>query len=499
MSDSHEARSEAKVPEALTQADVGVVGGGPAGMAAALELAACGLNVRMLDEGIRPGGQIHRQVPVGFTAKTPRGLEAPSHASGHTLIAEMQTNSGSITVESAATVWDVAAPRAGELARLWFEQQGRSRLLECRAVVLAPGAFDRAVPFPGWTLPGVITAGAAQVMVRGFQIKPGQRALVAGSGPLILPTVTALLAAGVKVVAALEACSARQAARALRGVLSHGGRLRESLHYAKALATRGLRLATGQTVFRVIADDQGNVARAVIGKVRRDGSPRFETAREIDVDIVCAGFGLIPSIELGQLFGCEAVYTESRGGWHLQVDEAQASNVEGIWAAGEICGIGGGQVAEAEGRVAGRAAARSLGAGRPANGSAAIADTALQAVRDRERRAADAMLRAFPLLPGLSQLATDTTVVCRCEDVTHEGLARAAALHGHDVRAVKMGCRAGMGPCQGRICHAAVHAAIGAGPGYAPQPPCPVAQVPAKPVSAATILAAPNHDDSRLR
>ena len=177
------------------QADVGIVGAGPGGMAAAVELARQGLSVTILDEGMRAGGQIFRQLPEGCAS--PDYPEPPSHEQGHVLLHDL--GASAVRVVNSAVVWDA------EPGRLWFEHEGRSAELTCRAIVLAPGAYDRFVPFPGWTLPGVISAGAAQVMVRGFGVQPGQRALVAGTGPLLLPTVTALLSVGVEVVGALEA------------------------------------------------------------------------------------------------------------------------------------------------------------------------------------------------------------------------------------------------------------------------------------------------------
>lgn len=456
-------------------ADAGVVGAGPGGLAAAVALAQGGLSVAVLDEAPRPGGQIFRQLPSGFGAAphaaraAPAPGQPPSHAAGHRLLAA--ADAAHLHVIGEAVVWD-AAP-----GRLWFEHAGRSRLLRCRSIVLAPGAYDRCIPFPGWTLPGVITAGAAQVMVRGFAVRPGARALVAGTGPLLLPTVTALLAAGVEVVAALEAAPRAAMLAALPGVLRSGARLREALFYARELLRRGVRLRWGHTVFAV--EGAGRVERAVFGRVDRDGRPRRGTARSLEVDVVCAGFGLVPSIELAQRLGCETVHDPVRGGWRVVAGDGGATNIEGVHAVGEIAGVGGAEVAAAEGRAAAAAVLAAL-RGRPV-------DKALQAAASRQRRAADALLRAFPVLPGLFELAAPETVVCRCEDVTVGEVRAAAALHGATARAIKMGCRAGMGPCQARICGPNLQACVDA----AAVPDRPVVQVPVKVVAAGTIVGAP--------
>lgn len=457
----------------ILRADVGVVGAGPAGMAAAARLAAAGLRVVVLDEGQRPGGQIYRQLPAGFVPKAPLA-EPPSHAHGHHLLERF--GAANVTTIHGAVVWDA---RPGQL---WFEQGERSCLLQCQQIVLAPGAYDRTVPFPGWTLPGVTTAGALQVMVRGFGVVPGKRALVVGSGPLLLPTVASLLSAGVQVVAALEASTRWRALRALPGVLGNAARRSEAFWYAKTLLRAGVRLQWGWTVFACEGD--GRVQRAVVGKVDADGRPRRGTERTLDVDVVGAGFGLVPSVELGLHLGCRSVFDLPRGGHRLVVDGQQRTSTPGVYAAGEICGIGGAEVASAEGELAAAAILADRG------GAAVPASLARTA--QAERRAADAMLRAFVPLPGLAELAQPDTIVCRCEDITRQRAAQAAQLHGATMRAIKLGCRAGMGPCQARICGPSLQTLANHQRGAAAWAmDLPVVQVPLKPVRSATILEAP--------
>lgn len=453
----------------VLDADVGIVGAGPAGMAAATVCAQGGLSVVVLDEGQRAGGQIFRQLPPGASAGAI--AEPPSHRRGHALLDAFAASR--VDLRGGAVVWDA---RPG---RLWFEQDGASWLLRCQRIVLAAGAYDRCLPFPGWTLPGVVTAGALQVMVRGFGVVPGRRALVAGSGPLLLPTVTALLGAGVQVVAALEASSRWRALRALPGVLGNAGRLREAAWYARQLLRAGVRLSWGWTVFR--CDGDGRVQRATIGRVDAEGRPRPHTARTIEVDVVGAGFGLVPSIELGLHLGCRSEWNVVRGGHCLLVDREQQTSVAGVLAAGEVCGIGGASVAIAEGELAGH---RIVGSLRSAPMPGAATNRAV-----RERRAADAMLRAFAPLPGLGELAQPDTIVCRCEDVDLQRARDAAALHGGSFRAIKLGCRAGMGPCQARICGPSLQA-LAAGTTGAQMDP-PVVQLPVKPVRTDTMLQAP--------
>lgn len=462
--------------ERILDADVGVVGAGPGGMAAATRLAAAGLKVVVLDEGHRAGGQIYRQLPAG-SAGEHQIPEPPSHDHGHELIHAFE--GADVRCLHGATVWDA---RPG---RLWFEHDGASKLLRCERIVLAPGAYDRCIPFPGWTLPGVVTAGALQVMVRGFGVVPGKRALVVGSGPLLLPTVTSLLGAGVEVVAALEASSRWRALRAAPGVIGNAARRREAVWYMKQLWRHGVKLQWGWTVFGCEGD--GRVQRAVIGKVDAEGRPRRGTERTIDVDVVGAGFGLVPSIELGLRLGAASRYVAERGGHCLVVDDEQRTAAANVFAVGEICGIGGAEVASAEGALCAAAILREV--------RGAPLDPSLQRSARAERRAADTMLRAFAPLPGLSELARPDTIVCRCEDVTRLRAQEAAEFHGDSMRAIKLGCRAGMGPCQARICGPSLQA-MATGDGRRAMD-APVVQVPLKAVRAETILDAPEPPPAR--
>ncbi len=455
---------------------VAVLGAGPAGMAAATELAKVGGRVVVIDEAARAGGQIFRQPPRGYEVGACVELASPNHERGHALLTEV----GELEIEvlTGALVWD-AGPG-------WFELEvdGARQRLEWEYAVLATGAYDRSLAFPGWTLPGVITAGAAQVLVRGFAIEPGRRALVAGTGPLLLPTVAALLAAEVEVVAALEVCTRRRALRAVGGVLGSSMRRREAWHYARLMLGRRVDYRPGWALFEARGDEA--VSAAVIGKVDGQGRPRRETAIEVDVDLICVGYGLLPQIEVARLLGCEMRYHAVRGGWLPVHDPQMKTSVSGVYVAGEIAGIGGADVAIAEGALAGLAIAAEMALPDAARNDAL---RRAGARRVRERRASDAMLAAFALPPGLAELATDDTIVCRCEDVSLAAVREAAELYGSDLRAVKMGCRAGMGPCQGRICQPLLHdllvdrLRLTDGP-----PPCPVVQVPIKPVSVETML-----------
>lgn len=457
--------------------DVAIVGAGPAGLAAARVLAEHGIEVLVVDEGQRPGGQIFRQLPESFQGHPHYRYVPPSHEQGHILLAEVGMSQARL--RCGVTVFDA---RPGEL---WFEDKGEATRVRADHVLLATGAMDRSLPFPGWTLPGVITAGAAQVLVRGQMIRPGSRAVVAGTGPLLLPTATALLSAGTSIRLLAEANRFSYLLRALGGVVGNRARRREALHYAHVLLRHGLIMRSGMAVFAAHGD--ARLQRVVVGRIDREGRPVPGTERELEVDLLCVGFGLLPATELAVRAGCEMRYHEEGGCWVPGHDAHLQTTVPGIWVAGEICGIGGAEVAMVEGKLAGLAIARALGR----------SDVRLDPVRhrrDRERRDAEAMLRAFPILPGFYDLVADHTIVCRCEDVTFGQVREAAGLCGADIRSVKMATRAGMGPCQARVCHDIIGGLLESRLGAKETPtPCLSVQVPIKPVSVRSMLARTQH------
>ncbi len=468
--------------DALTLArhatQVAIVGGGPAGLAAAIEAARAGARVAIVDEGHRAGGQIYRQTPSSYQeGHAAHGRPSPGHARGDVLLRELAAHD--VTFFSGATVWD-ASP-----THLAFEQDALPHVLACERLVLAPGAYDHCIPFPGWTLPGVITAGAAQVMVRGFRVAPGKRALVAGTGPLLLPTVTALLSAGVQVIAAVEANGRGARLRAGLGIARSAARLREAFYYLRALGQHRVDYRMGWSIVRADGDD--SVTAATIARIDRHGRLEKGTEHRLEVDVVCTGYGLLPSIELACLLGCAMHHLPVRGGYVPRHDDDMQTSIPHVFVAGEIAGIGGADVAVAEGRLAGLAAARSL---RLAVPDADRRKHAARRSRVKERRVSDALLGAFSIPPGLYDLADDDTIVCRCEDVRLRQLRETARVFGGDLRSLKMGSRAGMGPCQGRICQPAIqalaHRRLG---GREDRMPCPVVQVPLKPVSVSTMLA----------
>lgn len=379
-------------------ADVAIVGAGPAGIAAAVRARNAGQRVVVLDESPRPGGQIWRH----------RGRRTLPRGARRWL--ERFDRSGA-TFLSHATVVDVCA------GGLTAERSARPLSVEAAAIVIATGARERFLPFPGWTLPGVVGVGGAQALLKAGLDVRGRSAIVGGTGPLLLPVAAALAAAGARVRWVGEQAAGGRVRAFAASLWRSPARLAQAARYRGAFARAPYR--TGAWVER--AEGDGYVSHAVV----REGG----RTRTLPCDLLCVGYGLVPSVELALQAGARVA------GGAVAVDEAQRTSVSGIYAAGEPTGVAGVDAALAAGVIAGCSAA-----GVPAPPRAA-------AVLARERQLARRMDDAFALRPELRGLCDEATMVCRCEDVT---LAR--VMSHASARAAKLHTRAGMGPCQGRVC-----------------------------------------------
>jgi len=432
-----------------------VVGAGPAGLAAATEAAGLGIETLVLDMYSRPGGQYYRQPAEAFGLAEPAAVERD----GRALIDAAKRAGAEIIAD--AVVWGLFA----EDPFLICLSAGGARQLRARKLILATGAYDRPQPFPGWTLPGVMTAGGVQSMLRGQRVLPGRRFLLAGSGPLQLAVAAHLAAAGADVAAVLEL---RRLSSFLRwwpqvgSVIAQRERLAEGYAYWRTLRGAGASLRFGWTVMR--AEGVGQVERAVVGRVDGWGHPVAGTQQMLDVDTICLGFGLLPATQLSRQLGCEHRIAPHLG-VHVPIRDAwfQAS-LPGAFVVGDAAGIGGKETALLEGRLAGLSAAQQLGALSIAQATARARP--LLARWRREQRFAALLQQAFGPLPGLWDLADDDTVLCRCESVTLGQVRRSLADGADTLPNVKAHTRAGMGRCQGRMCNVLVAQAIAAQTGY---------------------------------
>ena len=419
-----------------------IIGGGPAGMAAAIEAARAGLPCTLIDEAPQLGGQIYRKPSPAFKVND-AGALGKDFARGECVRAEFAEVAGRVEVlsgTSALGVWD-----GREV--LWASD-GASGVLRAERLILAAGAYDRPVPFPGWTLPGVMTAGGVNVLIKTMQIRPGRRALVAGTSPLLVGVANRLREAGVEVVCILEAGNPWWSGPFPEG-WGEWEFMKDALEHRQALQGAGIPVLANHTIFE--AQGQCQVEKASYGPVDpEDWRPLKGKAQTVEVDLVVVGFGFVPNTELTDLAGCRHQYVAQAGGWVPVRDALMQTSVPGVFAAGDGAGIGGAAAALEEGRIAGITAAEQAGF-IPASEAAKHREGPLARLGSLRRLRA-VLDETSRVRPGLLELAGSETQLCRCEEVTLAEVRAAIAEGARDLQAVKLLTRLGMGPCQGRNC-----------------------------------------------
>ncbi|MER6099734.1 NAD(P)/FAD-dependent oxidoreductase [Streptomyces sp. NPDC001728] len=477
--------SEPKGPSASGPYDLVVVGAGSAGLAGAVTAAELGLSVALLDSSTQPGGQFYRHPAPALGAVRPEALHHDWSA-----FSDLRRRLAESSVDhlTGHHVWSVVKEADGSwAAHAVTGADGTAEApvrVRARALLLATGAYERQLPFPGWTLPGVVGAGGAQAMLKSGLVLPGRRVVVAGSGPLLLAVASSLASAGARVPAVVEAAGYLRYARTPRALVTNPRKAVEALVHGAALARHRVPVRLRSAVTEVHGTDR--VEAVTVSRLDRDWRPVPGAGRRIACDALAVGHGLVPQIELATALGC-ATRALPDGTLGLDLDDLQESSVPGLWAAGETGGVGGAELARTEGELAGRAiAARLLGrraGARPAAGAVA----GLRRRRDRMRAFADVMSAAHAPGPGWPGWLADDTDVCRCEEVPAGRIREAVdELGARDARTVKLLTRAGMGWCQGRMCGTAV--ACLAARGGTPEPPAERRPF-AVPVSLATLAA----------
>ncbi len=380
---------------------------------------------------------------------------------------------------------------AGDLTLSLYHRGEVTSSLRVGAVILASGAREQVVPFPGWTLPGVMTVGAAQLLAKRHGLIPGKRVLLAGSGPLLLPAAARLAELGAEVVGVLEATHPTAWLPYAPAAWGNWDRFGEGAHYLRAMRRAHIPYRFGRTV--LAAQGKDRVEAVVVARLDTQGKPLAGSAETIAVETLCVSFGFVPNIELAQLAGAVLTFEPARGGWVPQVDTTLQTTIPGLYVAGEAAGVAGAGAAMLDGRIAGLAAACRLG-----RLSQAELDREAAAVEGRRRRLArfGAMLNTlFAPPPALDDITTDDTVICRCEEVRAGEIRSAIAQGAVTLDALKTWSRVGQGPCQGRTCGPILARMIARRTGH-PQAEAGCFQVrpPVKPVPMAALAAAFSRD-----
>ncbi|CAB4922484.1 unannotated protein [freshwater metagenome] len=430
--------------------DVLVVGGGPAGLAAARAAAEAGLDVALVDERATLGGQIWKQPGPGFVVRDPEAM-GHDYLDGRAAIDALEATGATVHLRTSVV--------AIEQDRVVLVEDGApARAVRASKLVLCPGAHDRPVVFPGWTLPGVMTAGGMQTVIKTQRVLPGERILFAGAGPVALAFPAQLAGYGANIVEVLDAGPFPRAADVLAIARARRGNrtlLTDAYRYRTGLLKHRIPLRYGRIVVRAEGTDR--VERVVHAAVDTDWQVVPGTEQTVEVDTLCVGYGFIPSMELLRLAGCELGYDEHLGGPVVVVDDGLRTTVPDVFAAGDGTGVEGAAVAVEEGRIAGLTAALDLGA--------LTTEQAAAALRGPRRRVAQrrdlgrALGRMHHVGGGVYDLPDEDTVVCRCEEVRRSQL-DAIVETTADINVVKGMTRAGMGFCQGRNCQRQVAAMI---------------------------------------
>lgn len=417
--------------------DILVIGAGPAGLHAASVAAQAGARVGIVDDNALPGGQVWRQGPQHRAAG--RARDAIDALARH----------ANVTLFSGARV-----VQALENRRILVEDAARGFAPGYGKLVIATGARERFLPYPGWTLPGVTGAGGLQALVKGGLPVRGKRIVIAGTGPLLFAAAVTARKHGAHVTAIVEQAPPQAVRRFAAALVRTPAKLGEALRMRFAL--RATRYLCGAHVSEALGDTHVTHVR-----IRHGGE---ET--EIECDQLACAYGLVPNTLVGEALGCRIETVHGVGA--LAVDTWQATSVPDVYAAGESTGVGGMELAAIEGRIAAHAA---LGEHERAR--------ALFAQRLRYRHFAARMHDTFALDPRLRELAAPDTLLCRCEDVAFGDVAQHRSW-----RDAKLQTRCGMGPCQGRLCGDAAAFCFG-WPRSGPRPPLAPARI-------ATLIDAPS-------
>jgi NADPH-dependent 2,4-dienoyl-CoA reductase/sulfur reductase-like enzyme len=426
----------------LIECEVAVVGAGPAGIAAATVAAEAGREVVLLDAGLRPGGQIWRhRTRSELTAQAVHWLE------------RLDRSAARVIYQS--TVVDARVRGSGGI-ELTLEREGETVTVRAGRVVLATGARELFLPFPGWTLPNIFGVGGGQALLKSGASFSGKRVVIAGSGPLLLAVAASFRQHGARVVIVAEQASRSAVFRFGAGLWRSPGRI---------IQAAGLRAALGSTRFAPGTWVSAATGDEVVREVTLTDGRKSWTER---CDILCTGYGLVPNTELAEVLGCAVA---GRG---VQVDEWQRTTVAGVYCAGEPTGIAGVDAALLEGEIAARHA---------------VGDTAEQkrlfSLRRREHEFSDRLERTFALRPELRALPRPGTIICRCEDISLDQLDPDWSF-----RQAKLYTRIGMGPCQARVCGPAHRFLFGGD--------AETGRVPALPTAVSTLVGAPPTADGAV-
>ena len=450
--------------------DVVVIGAGPAGLAAAATAAEADLSTLLLDENAGPGGQVWRAITS--TPVTERGRLGADYWAGADLVQEARSSGAEIIQR--ATVWSL-----DRHLEIGVSIGGASSFVKARRVILATGALERPFPIPGWTLPGVMTAGAAQTMLKSSGLVPDGPTVIAGQGPLLWLLAAQILRLGGRIDRILDTTERRNYLAAL----PHAFAFVTSSYFAKGRAMMKEVRAKVPVVTRVselvAAGDGRLVTVTYVAGGRRETIP---------TQLLLLHQGVVPNVNLAMAAGVEHRWDDSQLCWSPMLDRNGSTSVEGIAIAGDGAGIGGVAAAVARGRIAAIAAVEALAPAAAVKLAPMSTFRASLAQAERGRAFLDTLFRPARQF----RIPSGDTIVCRCEEVTTKDVLDAVAIGATGPNQLKAYCRCGMGPCQGRLCGLTVTELMAQAHGKSPQEIGYYRlRAPVKPITLAELAAVP--------
>jgi len=458
----------------MRDADLIIVGAGPAGMAAAATVAKAGAQVLLLDEQPQAGGQIYRNVGVHADTRPYLGKD---YLAGAPLVGAL--NDPNIRCEFGAAVWRIEAG-----PRVVWSRDGVSHLAKARHVLLAGGAQERPVPFPGWTLPGVMAAGAVQILMKTAGLLP-RGAVLAGSGPLLYLIAAQLIDAGAPPLALVETQTPsmmRKASMRLPRAFFAAPTLLKGLGLLRKIRSANVPRHTGAAGFRASTAGDGDITFSFTAKGRR---------RSLTTPLLLTHQGVVAATHMTRSAGISHVWNAAQQAFQPLVDAWGRTDVPGIHVAGDGAGISGAEAAQAGGRLAALDILHLCGMlSEDARNQQSAAD---RATRWRALAIRPFLDAAYAPRPEFAA-PDDATIICRCEEITAAEIRRSVADGASGTRQVKTATRAGMGPCQGRMCDQTVRGILSS---CAITPATPRARSPIKPIKLGELAAlAPQQEHS---
>jgi thioredoxin reductase/bacterioferritin-associated ferredoxin len=401
------------------ETDLVIVGAGPAGIAAGIEATRWGLSTVVLDENPALGGRIWQSLEA-------RGAADPDESAGLAMIRELAVSGAQI--RHRASVWGIEPDGA-----VFWTENGTSHSLRARRVLLATGTTERPMPIPGWTLPGVMTVGAAQIALKTGGLLPDENTWIAGQGPLTLLYAVQSIRAGARLGGILDLSAPSARWRALPHLPPAIADVWKGYGWMREIARAGIPIHRANDLR---AEGDGALSHI---SFQVNGTRRSEAA-----DTLLLHDGVIPSTQITRALGCAHEWDERQRCWRPVADAWGETTVPGIVVAGDGAGVGGATAAALSGRIAALGCAHHVD----------LATKEREAAPLRARRAKALASRPFidTLFAPLNMNPDDTTLICRCEEVTAGQIRAAAKLGCQGLNQLKAFTRCGMGPCQSRMC-----------------------------------------------